>query len=61
MNGEEKKEFEQLKLTVQGMEETINKLSVCALVMKDMAKQFMHVDLDKLIEEKMKEGGQNGR
>jgi len=43
------------------MEETINKLSVCALVMKDMAKQFMHVDLDKLIEEKMKEGGQNGR
>jgi hypothetical protein len=54
MTPEQEKEFEQLKLTVQGLEETLNKLQTCAIVMKEVVGESTNVDLDDLIEKRMK-------
>ena len=54
MNDNEK-EIERLKLSVKGVEESLAKLQTCATVMKELVEKFSKVDIDKLIEEKLKE------
>ena len=61
MTPEQEKEFEQLKLTVQGLEETLGKLQTCATVMKELVEKFTHLDIDALVAKKLKESDEHGQ
>ena len=51
----QEKEIEQLKLTVKGLEETLDKLQTCATVMKELVEKYTNVDIDSLVQKKMEE------